>query len=579
MNTLYTLAIIGAGPRGLAALEAVCLSLENLEHTPQFKLLIFEPSPFPGAGQIWSPAQVATNLSNIHERHLANGLAGRPEIHLGSVLIPAFASYKDWINYPENPNPKAADVFPSRSKLGSYLHERFDTLKNALAGAHLLELHPYAISHISSTSESCTLVDREGTSYTTDEVLLTIGHQPTTDSQQLASWDAHAQKHHLKLYKDPYPVGALETDSIRPETTVALRGFGLSMVDQVRALSIGFGGVFRADEETDRFEFLPSATAPKQLIAFSLDGLPPAPKPKNPEIDLWFEPTESEMLNFTEAISSANKNPEAIQDASFLVAALGDLTASVYKRLGTKARPTQLSQKELAALTETLIRKPEEIQHELILSHAIEAIEALNALLDMACGREAISLDYCLGQIWRYALGVLYHKFTHFEFQDAAMVDLVKYIEASKRYSYGPPITSVQQLIALVEAGILNLDFVANPQIELVPNGWELHKNGKSALAEVMVNSVIDPPQLLKVNSKLIEDLVADKKVNPVSYKLGLHTREDGRIISKAGNTHQPIALLGRLAKGSVIGVDDLIECFGKPAQKWAEGVVSRINS
>ena len=51
---------------------------------------------------------------------------------------------------------------------------------------------------------------------------------------------------------------------------------------------------------------------------------------------------------------------------------------------------------------------------------------------------------------------------------------------------------------------------------------------------------------------------------------------EDGRIISKGGNTHQNIALLGRLAKGSVVGVDDLIECFGKPARKWAEGVLNR---
>jgi len=24
------------------------------------------------------------------------------------------------------------------------------------------------------------------------------------------------------------------------------------------------------------------------------------------------------------------------------------------------------------------------------------------------------------------------------------------------------------------------------------------------------------------------------------------------------------------------VGVDDLIECFGKPARKWAEGVLNR---
>ncbi|WP_290476793.1 MULTISPECIES: FAD/NAD(P)-binding protein [unclassified Leeuwenhoekiella] len=577
MKKTQTIAIVGAGPRGLAALEALCLEMQDAQI--QIKVLVFEPSAYPGAGQIWSPAQVETNLSNIHERHLANGLSGRPQIQVGSVVLPAFESYKDWAKVPENPNAEVPDVFPSRAKLGSYLHERFETLKNALQGAGLLEMHKRAMVDISIAAKSCTLKDDVGTTYKADEVVLTIGHQPTAFSEQLALWDAHAKANNLKLYKDPYPVGALETETITPETTVALRGFGLSMVDQMRALSIGFGGSFNEIEGTDRFQFTPSAKAPKELIAFSLDGLPPAPKPKNPKIDSWFEPSETEMLQFKEAINSARQNPEAHNDASFLIRALGKMTAAVYLRLGDKARPTNLSEHELAELTEKLLRRPKEIQHELILSHKLPAIDALNALLDMACGRAAISLDYCLGQCWRFALGVLYHEFTHFEFNDATMVDLVKYIEASKRYSYGPPIASVQQLIALVEAGVLNLDFVDNPTIELVPEGWELHKNKKSAVADVMVNSVIDPPQLVKVTSDLVENLVADKKVNAVSYKLGLHTLEDGRIISEAGNTHQPIALLGRLAKGSVIGVDDLIECFGKPASKWAEGVVNRLKA
>ena len=157
------------------------------------------------------------------------------------------------------------------------------------------------------------------------------------------------------------------------------------------------------------------------------------------------------------------------------------------------------------------------------------------------------------------------------------MVDVVNYIEASKRYSYGPPVKSLQQLMALVEAGVLNLDFVNNPTITPVENGWKLEKNNQSIITQVMVNSVIDAPQLVAVSSPLIQNLLEDKRVDPVSYKLGLHTLEDGSIISKNGNSHQHISLLGRLAKGSIIGVDDLIECFGKPAHKWADSLIERL--
>jgi len=572
-----SIAIVGVGPRGLAALEALFLALQDATVSEIPKLLLFEASPHFGAGQIWSPAQVATNLSNIHERHLANGLAGRPEIRIDDLFIPAFASYREWINYPENHDPQEKDHFPSRSKIGAYLNARFESIACVLADAGLAECLQKAIVLVETTATGCMLTDAEGIEYEVAETVLTIGHQPVYDSDQLRNWEAHAREQKLMLYKDPYPVGALETEAITPGTVIAMRGFGLSMVDQMRALTLGFGGSFTEIPDTDRFQYSASEQEPRTLIAFSLDGLPPAPKPKNAKIDAWFEPSAESMLHFKTQIEEANQHPDQIKDASFLIEALGEMTASVYLDLKTKARPTTLDRHELAKLTESLLRQPKKLQHELLLSHDIPAIEALNALLDMACGREKISLDYCLGQVWRYALGVLYHEFTHFDFGDAAMIDLVKYIEASKRYSYGPPIASVQQLIALVEAEVLHLDFVDNPQIEEVVSGWKLHKNGKSVTADVMVNSVVDPPQLLKVSSPLIQNLIADKKVSPVNYKLGLHTLEDGRIISKAGNTHQPIALLGRLAKGSVIGVDDLIECFGKPANKWAAGVLSRM--
>lgn len=575
-KTKKRLAIVGAGPRGLAALEALCLAWSSQYHENTLKIQIFEPADFPGAGQVWSPAQVDTNLSNIHERHISSGLLQRPEIKLGDCLIPAFESYNSWADF-DSQDLSSPDFFPPRSKLGAYLHARFTSISEVLEAHSLLEIHKVGIIDLEILNGKCRITDSNNNEYTADEVLLTIGHQPTYESEQLESWEKHAAKSNLLLYTDPYPVGALETERIKPEMAVAMRGFGLSMVDQVRALTLGFGGTFEALSGTNKLVYKPSSRAPHQLVAFSLDGLPPAPKPFTPKIDFWFKPTENEMLQFKNQMQQVKESPQKYKDASFLLEAITNLTVPVFIRLGEKARKHNLSEEELQELTLKLIKEPNECKHALILDYDKPVVEVMYELLDMACGDEVVSLDYCLGQVWRHALGVFFHDFNHLDLDDEVMIEVVKYVEASKRYSYGPPVESLQQLLALVEAKILDLNFVNDPVIELIPSGWELQKSSNAIAVEVMVNSVIDPPQILKVSSPLIQNLIHDNKVNAVHYKLGLHTLEDGRIISKAGNTHQPVALLGRLAKGSVIGVDDLIECFGKPAGKWARAVIKRL--
>jgi hypothetical protein len=51
------------------------------------------------------------------------------------------------------------------------------------------------------------------------------------------------------------------------------------------------------------------------------------------------------------------------------------------------------------------------------------------------------------------------------------MKELIALNQNTKRYSYGPPVESILQLIAMQEAGILLLDFVNDPEITLVDEG------------------------------------------------------------------------------------------------------------
>ncbi len=572
-----TVAIIGVGPRGLAALEQLYSSQEQASTTTKIVAILFETSKYPGAGEIWSPDQVNTNLTNVHERLLCEYLKGRPEVNLGYLQIPSFPEYSKWL---ENNKSKEADIdadyFPPRAKLGRYLRERFLSIQKALEAQDLLNIYQETAVKIETTSATI-FIETKDNRYTADEVLLTIGHQPTQSSKQLDKWEEHAEKHEgLMLYKNPYPVDALKTDLITSKTTIGIRGFGLSMVDQVRALTLGYDGKF-ADKTDLEFNYIPSGKEPAKIVVFSLDGLPPAPKPLNAEVDGWFELSSEDYEEFSKVLEKARDNPEDIQDASFLIKGIASATVSIFLRLGRRAYTHELNRSELYDIIEKLIKNPD-FKHELILSQELSPVDMMSAFLKMAVGKQKISLDYCLGQVWRFALDVLYKEYYDLGLNDKAMTDVVKYIEASKRYSYGPPVESLKQLLALVAAEKLTFDFANDPDITLCAEGWKLQQNGEERVAQVMVNAVIDAPQLVKVKSDLIKNLLLDTKIDPVDYSLGLHTKQDGKILKDTKVVDERICFMGRLTKGSIFGVDNLVECFGDPATKWANGATKRLH-
>jgi uncharacterized NAD(P)/FAD-binding protein YdhS len=93
-----------------------------------------------------------------------------------------------------------------------------------------------------------------------------------------------------------------------------------------------------------------------------------------------------------------------------------------------------------------------------------------------------------------------------------------------------------------------------------------------------MINTVLDAPKLLGVNSSVIMSLLHDDLIEPIHSKLGIETRNDAIVTSSLDNEFTPIAVLGRLSKGSVIGVDAILECFGNRVKDWAVAFVDRLD-
>ncbi|NNE32886.1 MAG: hypothetical protein HKN40_11010, partial [Winogradskyella sp.] len=195
-------------------------------------------------------------------------------------------------------------------------------------------------------------------------------------------------------------------------------------------------------------------------------------------------------------------------------------------------------------------------------------------------GNAKVSLDYCVWQVWRHCQPSLYEAFSHAQVKKQIIKKVITLDERSKRFSYGPPIESMQQLLALVDAQIVTLDFVEDPDISLTEDGWRL-KNGDDSISTstVMVNSVLDAPKLLEINSEIIQKLLSHDLIQPIHSDLGIETRKNGFVKTADDKPDVSIAVLGRLAKGSVIGVDAILECFGPRIEDWAEAYVKKLKS
>jgi len=575
------IAIVGGGPRGLAALEALILKLSNSEYNFNGKITIFEQSKFLGAGEVYSPDQAHTNWLNISQRGLT--LPARPEITLNGVYIAEFPSYQTWVNAPNNSTINDPDIFPPRSTLGRYLVERFECIARPLRKVNIVDIIKAKIINIQCNDKDFDITSECKRSWCANEVALTIGHQPTEVSKQWLEWKTVADRSkYIEAIDYPYPVSALnENKTIDRDNGIAIRGFGLAMVDAMRALTIGRGGRFiSSTDEPINMVYSKNGHEPKVIMPFSLNGLPMAPKPFNEKVDQQFFPTPQELNNLEHILSKAAKKGTETSK-NFVLTEIAKIATRVFNDLPYNAKVSNkpndnLTKDELHTCIYQWLHDST-FECNLIMSCKLDTYILMENFVKMAFSEAPISLDYCIGQVWRHCQPTLYKALSYSNLDDDVMTEIIEKDEQLKRYSYGPPVQSIQQILALVDADILNLNFNNNPDINITPKGWTLTNGSQSITVAKMVNSVLDTPAVAKINSPIIEHLKSQKLIKLVSSDLGVTTKKNGCIEPVNDHEDIPLAIMGRLAKGTLLGVDAILECFNDRTTYWAEDVIKRL--
>ncbi|WP_040618025.1 FAD/NAD(P)-binding protein [Roseovarius nubinhibens] len=540
-------AIIGMGPRGLGALNALAERAAEVDRI--IEVDVFEPGQIPGPGPNFDPDQSDLCLLNIPLRSIDLGDPAGEGIGPGRLI--------DWIEDGED-----GETYPPRAFLGAYLARWYTYLANSVPHLQITHQRQY-VRDIRGTAGAWYLWGQEGAYGPYDEVLLTQGQPDTEPDPQIARWQEHlrqgaAQDSGAEMLP-AYPANRLmaAAQSWRGRT-VAIRGLGLSTLDVLRLLTLGQGGHFAEGR------YHPSGNEPARILPFSLNGHAPVPKPANAQLDRRYEPTEAETRAFARELATA-------------------------LRLGPKAAVAQIAQSLLAPTYRILAEDGVDcgpgtveawLETEREHPGAQECnppIAALRHGIEMAMGTRPPSPGYVIGQVWRKWQDALRRGFNPGQSDVETARALEKFDEGLKRFSYGPPVCAAHEMLMLIEVGLVDLHAADDPDVVLTSEGWQLLPGDDSSSASVMVDAVLPAPTLDHCRDALVLALCKRGHMTRLAEGLGAKIAPDGRLIGEDGRPRGGLSLLGRLALGNVVAVDSIHDCFGAASARWAEAAVARL--
>ncbi|MCX4680597.1 FAD/NAD(P)-binding protein [Streptomyces sp. NBC_01433] len=279
--TALEIGIVGAGPRGLSVLERICANERvSAAHRPVVIHLV-DPYP-PGAGRVWRTDQSRLLLMNTVASQVTVYTDASVEVDGPVEPGPSLYAWARTAGSAARDRQARAeareltpDAYPTRALYGRYLRDVFERVRaNAPAHCTVVEHRTRAVALADDgplPGGPQTLVLADGSRLTgLDAVVLSQGHLPARPSQEDAAWSRTALAHGLSHYPPANPAD-LDLSEVKPGLPVLIRGLGLNFFDHMALLTRGRGGSFVRRGE--RLVYLPSGQEPK-VYAGSRRGVP-----------------------------------------------------------------------------------------------------------------------------------------------------------------------------------------------------------------------------------------------------------------------------------------------------------------
>jgi hypothetical protein len=284
-----TIVVVGAGPRGLSVLERL-VTIGSTIPAPEGRSLTVEiVDPYePGAGRIWRSGQSGALLMNtvIGQITIFGHEPDEPEEDAGP-------SFQEWLAATGEPDlvelGEDANGYSPRRIYGRYLADAFrQVLARVPDWIHVQPIQDEAIRIDEAEDGGYTVTLKEGGPRHADVVVLTTGHPKNELRPHEQELYDFAQRHNLH-YVPGDSASDMPLDQVTKDDVVAVRGLGLTFYDVCGRLTQDRGGKFDRDE-SGTLVYHPSGQEPK-IVAGSRSGLPfPARGVNQKEIGDAYQP-------------------------------------------------------------------------------------------------------------------------------------------------------------------------------------------------------------------------------------------------------------------------------------------------
>jgi uncharacterized NAD(P)/FAD-binding protein YdhS len=460
--------------------------------------------------------------------------------------------------------------FLPRCVLGEYLAWAYRVLTAELPPGATLTHHDSEAVDVQRAGPRERVELANGASVTVDHVFLATGHTPNREP--------------LHPFVRPYPTASLGA-AVPAGASVAIAGMGLVAVDVLAALTFGRGGRFETGPSEGSKRYIPSGREPR-IFLYSRNGLPFCCRPAvgldttgsfRPEIF-----TEDELARRRHARARATGSPQLDLRQDVLPLVWAEMTLVYYGRSALladgDAAAERVSQRLLDAWRAGALR---EAVAELATAYGTFDAEAWFFRPDVsrAADRETYQAgvramierdtrESALGEA-RSPLKAVFELFRVLRDTIRSAVDFGGLTPDSahefwdriapliNRVMVGPPLRRGQELLGLIDAGVVQIPFGGSPTVTLDPQAkcWEIASTRLGAPTRERVDHVIagylEQPSVDRSASPVLSRLHTGGRIRVFQGGFGIDVSRGHHPVDARGEEAQRLWVLGPLTDGT----------------------------
>lgn len=595
----HFVAIIGGGPKGLYALERLTSELKVTPSKKNIEIHIFNKTPNFGSGEIYAPEQPDYLMINFCIGNINMWIDEMPK-----SVSPETLSLTDWLrqNFLGKVEVSELDYAP-RGVVGQYLEDGFKSIIENLPSNVTVKKNVGEVTDIKKIGSDFTLKTNNNESKIKyQDILLTTGHSSRSQSKTEKLYAQFSDEFpETSFVPFVYPVENLKY--IPPKSKVAVKGMGLTFVDTVLALTVGRGGGFERNKNGEVVKYIPSGKEPAAIYPFSRSGIPILPRGafcgeanfklryfteekiaeikqnfKNGKLDfkrdLWTL-VEQEMIYAFYRIRMKNKSFEFKKSNDF------SQFANEINRFHKKYSDEQTFELE-QFLNPLLKTEYQTNSHKGFIESYIE-----QAISEAKLGEDESPLMAVVA-VWREITPIFGKIYEFGGLTSTSHRDFLEnYFGTLCRITFGPPIESIEKILAISKAGILRFEIGADAEVILNEESGKFQITSSQNGFQMEVSHLIDariPKMKMPENaSTLYRNLYRKGLIRTFKndeFDVGcVDISRDGEIYDAEGFADENLRAYGTPTEGITFDNDSLSRRRNNFASIWARDIAGKVST